>query len=206
MKIDLHVHASERSVCAKIDEESQIRAALRAGLDGLAITDHNRLVPARRLAELNIRYAPFHIYTGIEIDADSEHWLVIGVHDGLLEQPGWSYPNLRDFVHRQGGFIALAHPFRYASEIHADISLYPPDGIELKSFNTPAKWEMEIRAIAEKWGIALLQNTDAHFEGQIGTYYNELPDPALDDGDLVKMLHRLKIARPLTPSADLPPV
>ncbi len=205
MKIDLHVHSSERSGCAKIDEEHQIQAALRAGLDGLAITDHNRLVPAPRLAELKAKYAPFRIFTGIEVDADNEHWLVIGVHNALLEKPGWSYPELRGFVHRRGGFIALAHPFRYASEIHTDISLYPPDGIELKSFNTPTQWEMEIRAIAEKSGLALLQNTDAHFEGQIGAYYNELPGLAEDDQELVKMLNGMKATRSLTARAALPP-
>lgn len=205
MKIDLHVHSSERSACAKIDEERQIQAALRAGLGGLAITDHNRLVPASRLAELKAKYAPFRIFTGIEVDADREHWLVIGVHDVLLERPGWSYPELRGFVRRRGGFIALAHPFRYASEIRTDISLCPPDGIELKSFNTPTQWEMEIRAIAEKSGLVLLQNTDAHFDGQIGAYYNELPGLAKDDQELVKMLHGMKTAQPLTPSAALPP-
>ncbi len=192
MKIDLHVHSMERSTCAKSGEESQIRAALRAGLDGLALTDHNRLVPATRLAELNKKYAPFHIFTGIEVDADREHLLVVGVQDALLEKPGWHYPELRDFVHWRGGFIALAHPFRYEPTIRVDLEQFPPDGIEVKSINTPPSYEEEIRSIAGRLGLALLENTDAHIEGQVGRFYNELPETARSDKELVEILRGMK--------------
>ncbi|MBE0699700.1 MAG: PHP domain-containing protein, partial [Anaerolineaceae bacterium] len=74
MKIDLHVHARERSTCAIDGEESQIRAAIAAGLDGIAFTDHHRLVGCDRLEVLRKHYAPFKIYTGIEITADHEDW------------------------------------------------------------------------------------------------------------------------------------
>jgi predicted metal-dependent phosphoesterase TrpH len=188
VKIDLHVHAQERSGCATIGEESQIQTALNAGLGGLAFTDHNRLVDPRRLAELNQKYAPFRIFTGIEVDADREHWIVLGVADRLLERPGWHYPELRDFVHWRGGFIALAHPFRHAPEVHVDLDRFPPDGIELKSFNTPVKYETEIHALAERHNLVLMQNTDSHYTGQMGKYFNDFPGPIQDDKALVKML------------------
>lgn len=201
MKIDLHVHAKERSHCAKISEEEQIQSAQRAGLDGLAITDHNKLVPTARLAELNRKYAPFRIFTGIEVSADREHWIVLGVRDPLLELPGWRYPDLRDFVRWKGGFIALAHPFRASDDIRADIYQYPPDGIEIASFNTEARWENDIRKLAERFGLTLLRNTDAHFAGQMGAYYNDLPVTVETDRDLVKVLREMKVTR-LIPSAD----
>lgn len=195
MKIDLHVHTKERSKCAHIDEESQIRAAIQAGLHGLAITDHMRLVSTWRLAELNEKYAPFHIYTGIEVDADQEHWVVLGVHEPALEIDGWRYPDLHQFVRGHGGFIALAHPFRYVPHIRVDLEKYPPDGIEVSSFNTPAKREADILTLAARLGLAALQNTDAHFAGQIGTYYNEIPGPAGDDQELLAALKDLKKQR-----------
>jgi histidinol phosphatase-like PHP family hydrolase len=192
LKIDLHVHAKERSNCARIDEESQIRAAIQAGLDGLALTDHMKLVPTRRLVELNEKYAPFHIYTGIEVEADKEHWVVLGVHDLSLEIDGWHYPDLHQRVREKGGFIALAHPFRYVPHIRADLEKYPPDGIEISSFNTPTAHEAEIRALAARLGLVLLRNTDAHFAGQIGAYYNELPGAARDDQELLTILSGMK--------------
>jgi predicted metal-dependent phosphoesterase TrpH len=192
VKIDLHVHAQERSDCATTNEESQIQAALHAGLGGLAFTDHQRLVEPGRLAELNKKYAPFRIFNGIEIPADGEHWIVLGMYDSLLERPGWHYPELREFVRWRGGFIALAHPFRNSTEIRADFDQFPPDGVELRSYNTPVHYEAEILALAEQHNLALLQNTDAHFAGQVGQFYNDLPGLVEDDRALVKMLIGMK--------------
>jgi len=45
MKIDLHVHTTERSLCADSSEQEQILTAIERGLDAIVITDHGRLVP-----------------------------------------------------------------------------------------------------------------------------------------------------------------
>lgn len=52
MKIDLHVHSSERSACGQAGEEEQIEAAMAAGLNALVFTDHGKS-PARRLSAAN---------------------------------------------------------------------------------------------------------------------------------------------------------
>lgn len=193
MKIDLHVHASERSGCAVVGEESQIRAAIAAGLDGIAFTDHHRLVDPQRLEQLRQRYAPFKIFTGIEITADREDWLVLGVYDPRLESDQWSYPSLRNLVAELGGFIALAHPFRFKHGIAVDIEACPPDGIEVKSSNTPTEYEYEIRAIAAELGLRTLQNSDAHWNAPLGKYFNLLPDALDGDRELVRMLKDIPV-------------
>lgn len=186
MKIDLHVHAAERSACAKAGEESQIQAAIAAGLDGIAFTDHHTLVPRARLAELRRKYAPFKIYTGIEITAEGEDWLVIGLDNPELESTHWRYVDLRRFVREHDGFIALAHPFRYVPRINVDIDADPPDGIEVRSMNTPPDHEQEIRAIAARLGLRLLVNSDAHWNAPLGRFYNVLPNESAGNnpGDL----------------------
>jgi histidinol phosphatase-like PHP family hydrolase len=136
MDIDLHVHTSERSGCANVSEEYQIQSAIRAGLGGIAITDHDALVPQERLRALNDRYAPFKIFTGIEVSADDLHWGVLGIHDPALESRSWNYPALLRFVRERGGFIYLAHPFRYKPVLHVDLDAYTPDGIEIESLNS----------------------------------------------------------------------
>ncbi len=192
MKIDLHVHASERSECAVAGEEEMIRAAVRAGLDALVFTDHHLLVGARRLEQLNRLYAPFRIYGGIEITADSEDWLVYGVQAPELESTAWSYPGLAAFVRERGGFIALAHPFRYEPRIHVDLAGCPPDAIEVSSLNTPPEREGEIRRIAAQLGLALLSNSDAHSPAPLGRYYNEIALTLDGDRGLVERLRALK--------------
>ena len=196
LKIDLHVHASERSECATSNEENQIRAAISAGLDAIAFTDHHLLVPASHLVELNQKYAPFKIYTGIEITAGSEDWLVYGINHPRLEREDWHYPSLVDFVHRAGGFIALAHPFRYATSIRQDIAAYLPDAVEIRSQNTPEYKESEIRNIATRLGLVPLTNSDAHETKKLGKYFNIFPALPIDDMDLVAQLNQMKLVAP----------
>ena len=202
MRIDLHVHASNRSACASDDEERQIRAAMAAGLDGLAFTDHFKLVPQARLAELRRAYAPFRIFSGIEITAGQEDWLVLGLPDPRLERKDWDYPALWSFVRGQGGFIVLAHPFRYGSIIHADLALYPPDGIEVRSNNTPRQREDEIRELAERYGMVPFSNSDAHSNSMIGAFWNDLPGEPAGDRELLETLRRLAVEENQTTPAD----
>lgn len=192
MKIDLHVHTIERSPCAVVSEEKQIKAAIQAGFDGIAITDHNLLVPRDHLQDLNDRYAPFKVFTGIEVDADDLHWVVLGIHDPALESRGWRYPDLLDFVHSQNGFIFLAHPFRYKPDLQVDLDRYSPDGVEVESINTPVNRQADIRALAARLGLVLLRNSDAHRPGGMGTYSNQLPRPAVNDQELVEVLLSMK--------------
>jgi len=202
MRFDLHVHASERSICATDDEESQIRAAQAAGLDGLAFTDHHRLVPEARLADLRRKYAPFRIFSGIEITADQEDWLVLGLHDTRLERENWDYPALWQFVRERGGYIALAHPFRWAAKIHADLESFPPDAIEVRSNNTPPAREFEIRAIASRYGLGLLLNSDGHSNRMIGAYWNDLTGEVQDDRDLLDALRQMALEQQTATPAD----
>ncbi len=191
-KVDLHVHCSERSGCAVTPEEEQVKAAVAAGLDGIVFTDHYKLPDPQRLAALNRKYAPFKIYGGIEITADDEDWLVIGVPDPGLERMDWKYPELYAHVRARGGFLVLAHPFRYRPKILADIDHFPPDAIEVHSHNTPPAFEAEIRAIAGRLGLALLSNSDAHAAKSLGAYYNEIPGILDGESGLVEHLFGLK--------------
>jgi histidinol phosphatase-like PHP family hydrolase len=191
-KVDLHVHCSERSSCAVTTEEEQVKAAIAAGLDGIAFTDHYRLPAPERLAELNKKYAPFKIYPGIELTVEHEDWLVIGLNDPELESEEWAYPELHAYVRSQDGFLVLAHPFRFRSEILADIWSYPPDAIEVHSHNTPPAKEGEIRRIAAQLGLAALSNSDAHKAASLGPYYNELPGNLDGAAGLVRALLGLK--------------
>lgn len=189
MKIDLHVHCQERSACGRAAEEDQVRAAIRAGLDAIVFTDHHRLVPQARLLELNERYAPFRIFGGVEITTEGEDVLVYGLQDPALESDKWTYPGLHAFVHQRGGFLAVAHPFRYhPNQVTLDLEHYVPDALEVRSTNTPTVAEARIRAMAARWNIPLLCNSDAHRTESLGAYYNVLPVSPANDAELAEAL------------------
>ncbi len=201
MKIDLHVHSSERSDCGKATEEAQIRAAIAAGLDALAFTDHWRFVPLARLQRLNDQYAPFKIFSGIEVTADGEDFIVVGVRDAALEKSGYSYAELHARVRAHDGFIALAHPFRFHSEIRADIERFKPDAIEVRSPHTPEREEARIREIAARLNIPMLCDSDAHTTDPIGKYYNVVGNGVVDERELIALLrdgHAAESIRRLT--------
>ena len=189
MKIDLHVHTRERSSCAHSPTEAMIRAGIEAGLDGLVLTDHDRLVPRERLAYLNAKYAPFRVFGGVEVTTRGEHILVLGVDDERLEHVWWTYPELHAFVIERGGFLAVAHPYRFnRGRIGVDVDRFPPHGLEIHSRNTPEAVASRIRDRAAELSARLLSNSDAHHSSDIGGYYNVFDDEPEDVDALVRML------------------
>jgi|WetSurMetagenome_2_1015567.scaffolds.fasta_scaffold412324_2 predicted metal-dependent phosphoesterase TrpH len=189
MKLDLHVHSKEYSSCAVESAETQIRAAIDSGLDGIAFTNHHTFVPIAKLAEWNETYAPFRIYGGIEITViEGEDFLVFGIDAPELQSREWEYRKLHALVRKGGGYIALAHPFRYRHTIDAPVEEFPPDAIELRSLNTPAKAEFKIRRLAKRLGAKLLCDSDAHSPEKIGSFYNLTLHSLPEEKDLAAFL------------------
>lgn len=187
-KVDLHVHSSERSACGKSPLTAMIESAIAHGLDALMLTDHDRLAPPAQIQALNRRYAPFRIYGGIEVTVGSEHVLVLGVQHPALESGDWRYPELQRFVRAQGGFLAVAHPFRYHDDVDLEIEAYPPDALEGYSWNTPTAYIGQITALAEQLGVPVLADSDAHHVDRLGGYYNLLDYSPPDEAALLEAL------------------
>ncbi|MBP7228332.1 MAG: PHP domain-containing protein [Longilinea sp.] len=187
MNIDFHVHTSPRSSCAWASAQEQAQAAQQAGLQGIVFTDHHCLTPAQELQALEQQFAPLRVWGGVEVSL-GEDFLVLGIHHPALESSEWNYPDLWRFVRQQGGYLVLAHPFRYANSIRAEIDRFPPDAIELHSHNTPVARAQEILAIAQRLGCAVLSNSDAHVCAHLGKYYNHFSVPVGQGADLLELL------------------
>lgn len=190
MKIDLHLHCSERSSCSIATEQQHIKAAIENGLDAIVITDHDKLVPEEHLKELNEKYYPFKIFGGIEIRTEpyGEDVLVIGVKERLLQEKKWTYEELYGFVKERGGFIVLCHPYRYSSEIKLPIEKFIPDGIELHSTNIGRCDNNIIKALAKRLGCKLLGNSDGHNEKHTGIFYNIIDGNPSTEAELAEVL------------------
>ena len=188
LKIDLHVHTSELSLCGKSPAAMMIESAIAHNLDALVLTDHDRLQPPAQLQALKQRYAPFRIYGGVEVTVGGEHILVLGIQDPVLEAGDWRYPELHRFVRAWGGFLALAHPYRYHDTIELELDTYPPDAIEGYSWNTPAAYLERITALAQRLGVPLLADSDAHHVERFGYYYNLVHACPPDEAGLLETL------------------
>ncbi|ERJ13411.1 PHP domain-containing protein [Haloplasma contractile] len=177
MKIDLHLHCKERSGCSIATEIEQIEAAIGYGLDGIVITDHDKLVPKEHLKELNDKYAPFKVFGGVEVTTvpNGDHVLVIGVTDDALETEEWTYERLYKFVKTHNGFIALCHPYRYGNTVNIDIATFVPDAIEIHSTNIGVDDTPRIETLAKRLGCKLIANSDSHHTKDTGIYHNIIP-------------------------------
>ncbi len=174
MKIDLHTHTfCSRDCCNQYD---RIMAAVQgAGLDGIAVTDHNEF---RGALELQKR-APFLVIPAEEIKTSA------GEIIGLFLQE-WIPPGLEPLetvhrIHLQGGLAYVPHPFdeirgsrlqRWALDLvrpHIDILEVFNARNALPIFNTRAL------AYAQHYGILAGAGSDAHTYNEYGHAYVDIP-------------------------------
>lgn len=181
--MDLHVHTRRYSPCAEaLDPIHLIEVMERTGLDGLVITEHDRLWSIEEIASINRRLGAGRIYRGVEVSSNNGHFIVIGLAalDGI--EPGIGIEKLIPRIHAQGAAIIWAHPLlQYGSTAIPFNSSDMPVGlhaVEVASGVTRGKDALAARAMARQRGWAAVGGSDAHAPGQVGcayTLFSELP-------------------------------
>jgi predicted metal-dependent phosphoesterase TrpH len=179
MHIDLHTHTATVSACSHIQPEEMVTAALKAGLDGICITDHV-------FHGLSLRhdpaspYAGYHavrraaqgseliVLPGIEFTFDEGDFLVYGLDEALLSELGESY-SLETCValaHREGYVVVQAHPFRYKG--HPVLGV---DAIETCNGGNSDQHNRLALAWSLEHGVLGLAGSDAHQPWEVGCCY-----------------------------------
>lgn len=166
LKIDLHVH-SIYSHDALIRPKELIFYAKRCGLDGVAVTDHDRINGALKIA----KETDFLIVPGIEISSLNGH--IIGLNVDELVPARLSVDETLDRIHDAGGIAVACHPatfFKTSLKGHISPRF---DAIEVINasafpFNYSARRSEEI---ASRLGIAPVAGSDAHYGPEIGYAY-----------------------------------
>ena len=109
--IDLHTHTSYSSACGRMTAEELIEAAIDAGLNGVAVTEHSLIGGAEVAQEVARRKYGFPVFRGVEAHATIfGDVLVFGCHHDF--EPGIPWSTLRRLVVEAGGLLIPAHPFR----------------------------------------------------------------------------------------------
>ncbi len=166
MRLDLHNH-SWFSPDSKADPLEMVRVARRAGLDGIAITDHNAIAGSRAASELAAGLHDFLVVPAVEVSSSAGHILAYGVPDPI---PRDLPP--RESVERieaMGGIAVAAHPYRFwsglgeAATVSAPFAAYEVvNGRTLPSANDRAL------ALANSRGVGRVAGSDAHAFSEIG--------------------------------------
>jgi hypothetical protein len=114
LPFDLHCHTFHSD--GKQSLEELARAAKALGLRGVALTDHNTMTGLANREEIAAETG-VEVIPGLEWTTFFGHMLTLGIKDYV------DWRNLSPFhihrgiegVHRQGGLVGLAHPFRVGS-------------------------------------------------------------------------------------------
>ncbi|HEC92838.1 MAG TPA: PHP domain-containing protein [Candidatus Atribacteria bacterium] len=166
MKYDLHIH-SKYSSDGILEPEKIVKVAIKRGLDGVAIVDHNTIKGAVKAKEYETE--DFRVIVGCEVM--TQRGEVIGLF--LSEEV-----KSRDFksvvaeIKEQGGIIVIPHPFdglRHSAFNPAKEDVKFVDAIE--GFNSrcvSSKYNEKAVEFALQYNLPVIGGSDAHFANEIG--------------------------------------
>ena len=168
MKIDMHVH-SEYSIDGKVPVADAIKAALKIGLSGICLADHNCAkgnIEARRIAPKD-----FIVVSGCEVSSAEGHILCYGTDSAIERALGIAETIER--IHDAGGIAVAAHPFRLQHGIGGGaIRKYKFDGIEtFNARNMLPGSNTRAAAAAKELNVGKTGGSDAHISRHIGLGY-----------------------------------
>jgi predicted metal-dependent phosphoesterase TrpH len=184
LKIDIHLHTNY-SYDSVIKPEEVIFYAEKRGLNGVAITDHDRIDCALKMA----KETNFLIIPGIEISSLDGH--VLGLNIQELIPKGLSVDETVDRIHSLGGIAVACHPKSLFKGSLGERTNSKFDAVEVINasafpFNYSVKHGQKI---ASRLGKAKVGGSDAHYGPEIGCAYT-LVDAELEIEEIVKSISK----------------
>ena len=185
VRIDLHCH-SIRSRDSILTLGMIVARALERELDGVAITDHDRLVSRMELK----RYTgSILLIPGVEISSADGHLLAFGLDES--PRKSLSLIETLDFIKDHGGIPVLSHPFRVGNGVgQGDIEGLPHvmfEGMNGRSWN---RYNERASALGRKLGRSMTGGSDAHDPSEVGRAWTVFPGDVQDIGDVLEALHK----------------
>jgi len=178
MRIDLHVHTTA-SPDSHLTVAEAFAAARRAGLNGIAVTDHNSMANVPAAEELARREGMVMI-RGIEVSTREGHLLAYGI----ATPPEQHRPVAEtvDAIHKIGGIAVLAHPYRTVHGAGRKIgeNIPPFDAVETMNGHTSPRTNLRAGRMAAERKLPTTGGSDAHDTRDVGRCYTEF-DIKTDD-------------------------
>lgn len=163
--VDVHVHtAASYDSTAAVD--AVLAGAADAGLDAIAITDHDTMRGVRDAMEL----APPHgvvVIPGVEVSTADGHLLALGVAE--CPAAGRPLSVTVDAVHDQGGAAVVPHPSQRSRHGVPRSAVGDCDGLEVhNAMAMTGVQNRRARAFARREGYPELGGSDAHSPEMVG--------------------------------------
>lgn len=166
MKFDLHIH-SKYSSDGVMTPKRIVEVAIKKGLDGIAITDHNTIRGGLEAKEHETE--DFQVIVGSEVRTER------GEITGLFlskEVKSRDAKGVIAEIKQQGGIVAIPHPFdrlRHSAFSITDEDAKFMDVIE--GFNSRCVFGRDNRKAVEfalRHNLPVIAGSDAHYANEIG--------------------------------------
>ena len=197
MIIDLHVHTNPLSSDSVMDAEEAIQEAKRIGLDGICLTEHNKVWELEDIQRLSSKWN-FPVWRGVEVEVVEGHILVFGLYrdfEGTIR-----VDELRRWVSEADGIMVVAHPFKgFRVFDFSDLKLSPEqaskrpvfksvDAIEAFNGRSNERENNMAHEVGKILGLRETGGSDAHSVGELGRCVTILEDNITTEADLIAQL------------------
>lgn len=108
--VDMHMHTVRGAADSSLTIDELVEEAHRIGLTGVNISEHDRIWDRPQMEEFRQSSGLF-VSQGMEVSTDMGHMIVVGLDHyvaGIRRAQ-----ELRRVLDEVGGFMIVAHPFRY---------------------------------------------------------------------------------------------
>lgn len=173
MKADLHVHTIYSSDSV-ITPKQLILYAKKRGLTAVAVTDHNQVEGALKIA----KQTDFLIIPGTEVS--SIHGHIVGLNVNTLIPRSLSADETVDRIHQAGGIAIACHPFALLKGSigkHVSEKFDAVETINASSFPFN-RATSKANQLAERLKLPKVAGTDAHYGPVIGQAYTLIDSEA----------------------------
>jgi predicted metal-dependent phosphoesterase TrpH len=163
VKADLHVH-SDYSPDSIITPKDLIFYAKKRGLNAVAVTDHNQVEGALKIA----KETDFLVIPGTEVSSRHGHIVGLNLHEVIPK--GLTADETVERIHAAGGIAIACHPFALLKGSVGKHVTAKFDAIEVINASAfPFKRNTrKAQETAERLKLPCVAGTDAHYGPQIG--------------------------------------
>jgi predicted metal-dependent phosphoesterase TrpH len=185
MRIDLHVHTTA-SPDSHLTVAEAFAAARKAGLNGIAVTDHNSMANIELAEEVSRREGMVFI-RGVEVSTIEGHLLAYGIPAAPDSQKPLS--ETVDTIHKMGGVAVLAHPYRtvHGAGRRLGDRIPPLDAVETMNGHTSARTNRLASKLALDNKLPTTGGSDSHAANEVGRCYTEFE---LTSNDIVTLFRK----------------
>ena len=191
IKVDLHVHTSNsKDGVSRLDEI--LKAAMKRGLHGIAITDHDVPLSFRDAEELSGQTGLL-IIPGVEITTKQGHLLALCFEENF--KTSIDVYEAADLIKSSGGLLIVPHPLdKFSQGIGERLTLeIAPHAIEVYNASSWRRFNRRAFTLVQKSGIPGVAGSDAHHWRAVGAAYTVIDVKGLTIEDALKSIREGRV-------------